>query len=607
MTIGRFIWPTAGKAASSTVELVFFTGRIDNKNHLAEQCDLNSVAPLRSVLETLYERFGVTSADLIIGDFVIAFWDPEKRSIICFRDVSGCGIAYYHSGPRHFVIAETIENVLVESDASRDIDKPFARQALERPLYHPEHTFLIDIKKVPPAHVVTITPKGRTLTRYWSPRDIAPMDYSNPESAHQRFREIYRQAVKDRLPDHDNIGVHISGGLDCTSVAILATEILRETKRPAPTAFAWQPHPDHIETLSDNPTQTWKDAHPHEYELLDSATDELGLELQYCPIIKQDCLEIWDRDETVNKATGGIYGEWPVQKRAQSLGVKVLLSGVGGDEVASFNGRGYLPGLALRFKWFQLYKFAKATGRNGFKAIASELRAGLYALLLPETILQTFIRESPYGVSKWKSLLRVLTRRTRTNFLLSSSQRAALSHRIPMLNRDAFAGVKPLPAWPDVRKTSARNTMCDSFERGQICERLEGWAGDGAKHGLTYVYPLLDKRVLEFCFALPEHAFQNPHQQRLFFRQAMAPILPDLICSRPKGTEPARAGAGMQAGVEALIEYGKRLKRGEIKSPRLDFIDRDKLLDSLEENNVVKNTGVARRLLAVQFIGLGSK
>jgi len=101
-----------------------------------------------------------------------------------------------------------------------------------------------------------------------------------------------------------------------------------------------------------------------------------------------------------------------------------------------------------------------------------------------------------------------------------------------------------------------------------------------------------------------KHAFQDTQHQRAFFRQAMAPILPELICTVPKGTEEARAGAGRQAGHDALIEFGNRLRKGDIQSPRLKYIDRERLANALEETTLRKRSGVARLLLAIQFIGM---
>ncbi|MGH1579286.1 asparagine synthase-related protein [Planktotalea sp.] len=603
MNFGQICWSESLSEAAETA-LLFFTGRIDNLSELSGLCALDQRAGVQQILTSLYLKFDEGAAKLILGDFVVALWDSKKHAVVCFRDVSGCGIAHYSYDDHRFVIAESIEELLQLGKVSDEIDLSFTRRALSRPFNHPSRTFLTAVKKVPPAHIVTITPEGAASVPYWSPRDIAPMDYSDPDAAQSRFREIFKQAVKDRLPDHDNIGVHLSGGMDCTSVAIVASDILRSEGRKPATAFAWQPPPDQIETLSGEGKATWRAFASDEYALLQAACDATGLSPQFCPISTQDCLEIWDRDDTINRADGSLYGEWPVLKRAQTLGVKTILSGVGGDEVASFNGRGYLPGLALRLQWLTLYRFARAQGRNGFKAIASELRAGLYALLLPEPLLQSFIREGSRDIPRWKTILRSLAKRSDSTFLLSPKESDELAHMLSYFNQQLFENITPLPPWRDVRKTSARRAMRNSFERGHLNARIEGWANDGAKRGITYVYPLLDKRILEFVFALPENAFQSPLHQRLFYRQAMAPILPDLILTSPKGTEPARAGASLQASFAALSEAGTMLRQGQIQSPRMKYIDRDKLEDALQVSNLRKRSGFAKLLVALTFIGV---
>ncbi len=605
LSFACFEW-RAKRAAQDRAALIFFAGRIDNASALADRCDA-ATKDLADTLVQLYARFGTACADMVLGDFVIAIWDPHKQAIICFRDVSGCGIAYYHCDDRRFVIATTIAELVEKGDLSTEIDNAFAFRALSRPFNHPERTFLSAVKKIPPAQIVTLTPGGYHAERYWNPRDIAPMDVSDPQAIHARFRAVFQQAVADRLPRQDTIGVHLSGGLDCSSVAIVAAELLRNAGRAPPHAFAWQPRPDDPETCSGSEGRTWREYSEQEYAIIDAAADAAQLSVEYCPLTKEDCLENWVRDETLGPAGSGAYGEWPVQRRAQERGVTTILSGFGGDEVASFNGRGYVAGLALRLRWITLFRFARANGQNGVKAILRGLRTGLASCLLPEAVLDCFVRERPFGVARWKCVLRGLSGRSHTEFLLSPTERVALSHVVSFANKDALPHTRSLPFWRSVRQITAHHAMRRSFERGHLSERIEGWAVDGARRGITYAYPLLDKRVLEFVFALPEDAFQSPTQQRLFFRRAMAPILPASICEAPKGTEEARAGVAMQVGCDALAEFGRLLKQGKISSPRLKYIDRDRLVRALEPDSLRNRTGVAKLLLAVQFIGLHKK
>ena len=59
-----------------------------------------------------------------------------------------------------------------------------------------------------------------------------------------------------------------------------------------------------------------------------------------------------------------------------------------------------------------------------------------------------------------------------------------------------------------------------------IAERAEIWAQTGARHGLAFAFPLLDRRVVEFALSLPSEFFLRGGFRRRPFRDAMVDVLP---------------------------------------------------------------------------------
>ena len=62
-----------------------------------------------------------------------------------------------------------------------------------------------------------------------------------------------------------------------------------------------------------------------------------------------------------------------------------------------------------------------------------------------------------------------------------------------------------------------------------IAERAEIWAQTGARHGLAFTFPLLDRRVVEFSLSLPSDMYLNDGYRRRPFREAMKDVLPALV------------------------------------------------------------------------------
>jgi asparagine synthase (glutamine-hydrolysing) len=62
-----------------------------------------------------------------------------------------------------------------------------------------------------------------------------------------------------------------------------------------------------------------------------------------------------------------------------------------------------------------------------------------------------------------------------------------------------------------------------------IARRAEEWAQTGARHGLAFAFPLLDRRVVEFALSLPSELFLRGGFRRRPFRDAMADVLPETV------------------------------------------------------------------------------
>ena len=94
---------------------------------------------------------------------------------------------------------------------------------------------------------------------------------------------------------------------------------------------------------------------------------------------------------------------------------------------------------------------------------------------------------------------------------------------IPAANRNR----KLLPADPiggDSRLQRRR-----ALEHWWIPVRLERFAQRGARHGIRYVFPMLDRDLLEFAIAIPGAYYRRDNLNRAVFRAAMKSILPDPV------------------------------------------------------------------------------
>ena len=98
-------------------------------------------------------------------------------------------------------------------------------------LNHAEHATTIykDVFRVPPAHVMRIESEGTaTDRRYWSPDDIRPVRFRSDQDYADGLRECLDSRGSAAMRSAHPIGCLLSGGLDSSSVAVLAARALRK-------------------------------------------------------------------------------------------------------------------------------------------------------------------------------------------------------------------------------------------------------------------------------------------------------------------------------------------------------------------------------------------
>ena len=72
-----------------------------------------------------------------------------------------------------------------------------------------------------------------------------------------------------------------------------------------------------------------------------------------------------------------------------------------------------------------------------------------------------------------------------------------------------------------------REQQLDLLYLGHLSERIESWKALGDANGVTYAYPLLDKRIVEFALGLPSEMYYREDRNRFLFRTVLEGVLPD--------------------------------------------------------------------------------
>ncbi len=590
-----FSWANSRLDKDKRPRILFARARIDNRSSLLADLRLADITTDNELILKLYQSFGDECADRLLGDFAFAIWDPARGKIFAARDVMGCQPIYFSNNAKGFFVAERIEHLIEHDAVAKSDDEAFIAATLSYGYAHFERTGFAEIRKIPPGCFLLADENSLTLKNYWQPEQVRQRDWPSHEHCINEFRSLLRQAIADRIPVEGRIGVHVSGGLDCSSIALIAADVLEEESMPRPIAFTWYPEPG----------ADLGEAELEEYERLHAVCNALDVDPVYTDQTPENVVNVLDRDNRIRPICNASYNERPVLAEAQKRGVKVIMSGFGGDEAASFDGRGYLEQLAVTGRWSKLSGFAQFQGRSKLRFVLSKLVHGLLFRFAPDTVLRSYQHNlSAPETSAYKALLfaiipeRLMFWRKPTEFQeQDASEVEAYLH--PKLVK---AGVA-LPPIPIVRYSNTRTALCNLLRWPALMTRIEAMEPDAADHGIRYVYPLMDRRIVEFTLSLPPHVFQDANWKRLFFRQVMEPVLPKEVCWRHVKSDPARADPLIDAMMDAFVSIGKHLKQSGDYPETAKYLDVPRLLRDLDKNALNTRSRMGRIISAMEFLG----
>jgi asparagine synthase (glutamine-hydrolysing) len=205
--------------------------RLDARAGLVEELRKNGraaeiSAPDVELLLHAYHCWGEDLLEHVIGDFSLAIWDGRRKRLFCANDHFAVRPFYYARTRDCLVFSNTLECVRVHPDVSARLNELAIADFLLVGLnWDPSTTTFEDIRRLPPAHQLTCANGEMTTRRYWSFPIEEPLRYKRAQDYPEHFLELLRSAVADRLRTN-RVGILMSGGLDSTSIAAVAHDVL---------------------------------------------------------------------------------------------------------------------------------------------------------------------------------------------------------------------------------------------------------------------------------------------------------------------------------------------------------------------------------------------
>ncbi len=194
----------------------------------------------------LWEEYGEQCLKFLRGMFAFAIWDEKKQQLFLARDRVGKKPLKYYIGPDFIVFASELKAFLGEPNIPREVDFEAIHHYLTFQYVPHPMTGFKDIKKLPPAHYLTIdlsgaAPKISEPIRYWK------LDYSKKlqltkEEWGNRIIEELETSVKLRMISDVPLGAFLSGGVDSSAIVALMARNSSEPVRTFSIGFNEKSH-----------------------------------------------------------------------------------------------------------------------------------------------------------------------------------------------------------------------------------------------------------------------------------------------------------------------------------------------------------------------------
>lgn len=489
-----------------------FHGRIDNRDELLGALDLSArEAPGDGelALEAL-RRWEDRALPRLVGPWALALVDASEGQLLCACDpMGGRSVVYTVSGRTLFVAVDE-EALLDVPEVSREVDEETVAHFLALEPAAPGRTFFTAIRELGPGHRMALSvedPEPRPR-RFWSPEPGATVRYRRDEEYVEHFRELLAECVRARLPREGPPAVLMSGGLDSTAVAAMASRELAGSGRRL-TTLSW--------VFDELPEAD-------EREFMEPAARALGSD------------PVWIRGDDLWPLGGepGSPGALPVGRRSPYAAIYRRLLDRAYEEVAARGGRTILTG-----------------------------EFGDHLFIGGELWLRDLLAEGRFGEAARGVWDLVLGRR---------SHRLGLGGSLAALaTRGGFSRDFPRP-WltPEARRLTRRDDAPEPWTPRRppqvqtvldrrVAPALRQEAAFAAARGIEVRRPLRDRRLAELMLALPAHQLHRPGWTKWLTRQATAGLLPEVVRFRTRRSSLAplfRRGLGRRerAGVLALLE-----------------------------------------------------
>jgi asparagine synthase (glutamine-hydrolysing) len=449
-----------------------------------------------------YEAWGEAVIDRLRGMFAFAIYDGSVQRLLLVRDRLGIKPLYVYTGSGMLLFASEVRSLLASGIVPRRLDQVALDYYLAYQTTPTPRTLVAGVRLLPPGHRLLVDESGQAVERrYWDFLGTAGAARSGPTdvAARQRVRTLLREAVEGHLVSDVPVGIFLSGGIDSTAIVALVREGGLEPR----TFSVVMPGTAHDEAPY---TRVVADRFACRHQEIVLTESELTASVPAAL-------------DSVDHPTGDGINTFVVSRAVRRAGIKVALSGLGGDELfGGYPSFGRLRRLRPYAKvWRQSPDVLRAAAAAAVRSIGGVSVA---------TEKAAAVLESDGSSSQLFPILRQMFGRGERAALLGHRPVDGADDEYVRLLREAAAEHPDGELMTFVSFAEARTYMHDVLLRDSDQMSMA--------HGLELRVPLLDHRLVEHVVSLPERLKAPGATPKRLLVESVGDAMPPGVVHRPK-------------------------------------------------------------------------
>jgi asparagine synthase (glutamine-hydrolysing) len=531
--------PAPGPAGVALVADV----RLDNRDELALALDIPGERLRRlsdaALIQCAYERWDTDAFDRLCGAYACALWDAPRRRLVLARDPLAMRPLCYHRAADFFAFATMPKGLHALPDVPYAADDEKVAEFLALIPDWGAGTFFRGVEKIEAGTFATVDAQGLRVSRHWSPPRHT-IKLGSPDAYAESLRERLDAAVAASLRGVTDVAAQLSGGYDSTAVTATAARLLAPAggRVHAFTAAPREGYPNDPETGRINDEGPLAAAVAALYPNIEHTLIRAGGRSPLANLDRNFLLYERPLLNLCNNVWGDAIKD---AVRARRLGV--MLVGSMGNMTFSYTGAELMPELLRAGRLVAWTRAALAMRRRGarWRGVAA----------------------TSFGPWAPPALWRLANR------LNGSSERRL----------DDYAMLKTGQPWETRLSERARERGLDlSYRPWANGRAMRLWVmrrgdrgaaqkGALAGWGIDVRDPTSDRRLVEFCLAVPTDQFLRDGQPRALARRALADRLPAAVLEASgKGYQAADWHEGLGADRAGLAEEIERMEASGVAS-----------------------------------------